>query len=114
MQKYKLILDRFNKNSDTIVFDNRDLAMDYIREHNELKQWSLEKVFDTQFVKNLTDEQLLVEYDNIRSAMSYYNAAEGNWSSETEARNKTQKNLELIRSEVVLRKLTPNPGNFLL
>ena len=35
----------------------------------------------------LSDETLLKEAHRLASAVSYYNAAEGNWSQETVARN---------------------------
>lgn len=33
-------------------------------------------------MKNLTDEELVTKTHKLASSMSYYNAAEGNWSQE--------------------------------
>lgn len=67
---------------------------------------------DNEFV-NLSDDDLLEEYDDARNLMSYYNAAEGNWSSETGARNECSSYLGTVRSEIDVRNLTPNAGTFL-
>lgn len=39
---------------------------------------------------SMTDEVLLDEVHRLAVSVSYYNAAEGNWSSETEARNEVK------------------------
>ena len=60
-----------------------------------------------------TDEQILDAYDNARGSMSYYNAAEGNWSSETDERNKAYHYLNEVGTELQRRNLTGRPGNYL-
>lgn len=62
---------------------------------------------------NMSDEKLLDKYDEARSLMSYYNAAEGSWSSETEARAQASANLNEIRKELAARGLVGRPGNYL-
>lgn len=62
----------------------------------------------------LTDTEVLHQYDLARSDMSYYNAAEGNWSQETNARNAASVYLSEVWKEVNNRGLTPRPGNYLL
>lgn len=61
----------------------------------------------------LTDDELLDEYDSARGTMSYYNAAEGNWSKETEARNKAREFLNRVAEELKKRNLEGRPGNYL-
>jgi len=67
---------------------------------------------DSDF-KDLSDDELLTEYDDARSLMSYYNAAEGNWSKETGARNECSFYLNEVRNEISIRDLTPNTGTYL-
>lgn len=64
-------------------------------------------------LSELTDEQVLDEYDSARGTMSYYNAAEGNWSSETEERNKASAYLSAVRKELNKRNLIGRPGDYL-
>lgn len=67
----------------------------------------------TEKVKAMTDEELVLEYDEARGTMSYYNAAEGSWSSETSARNEARDYLDVVRTEMNARNLTPNKGTYL-
>ena len=62
----------------------------------------------------MTDEEVLDQYDYARGDMSYYNAAEGNWSKETNARNAAKSYLNEVWAEVTKRNLMPHPGNYLL
>ena len=62
----------------------------------------------------MTDEEVLDQYDSARSDMSYYNAAEGNWSQETNARNAARAYLNDVWAEITKRSLTPRQGNYLL
>jgi hypothetical protein len=61
-----------------------------------------------------TDEQILDAADSARSSMSYYNAAEGNWSRETNARNACRAYLSEVYKELSKRELKARPGNYLL
>jgi len=63
--------------------------------------------------KVISDAEILEEYDNARGLMSYYNAAEGNWSQETGARNECSAYLSKVRKELTERDLIPNKGTFL-
>ena len=62
---------------------------------------------------HLSDEEVLNCYDLARSRMSYYNAAEGNWSKETTERNNAKHYLNIVRSELKRRRLEGRPGNYL-
>ena len=62
---------------------------------------------------NMTDVELLDSYDKARRLLSYHNAAESSWSSETTARNKATRDRNEILSIIESRKLTPNEGNYL-
>lgn len=64
-------------------------------------------------LEEMNDYDLLEEYDSARGSMSYYNAAESSWSSETDDRNKASANLDLVWKEVKRRGLTPNAGQYL-
>ena len=63
---------------------------------------------------DMTDEQILDAYDAVRSRMSFFNAAEGNWGRETGARNACSTRLDNIRGELESRGLVARPGQYLL
>jgi hypothetical protein len=65
-------------------------------------------------LNEMTDEEVLDAFDSIRSDVSYYNAAEGNWSRETTERNAAKKRMQEIWLEIQKRNLTSRPGNYLL
>ena len=71
-------------------------------------EWYKEGEFEV-----VSDAEILEEYDNARGLMSYYNAAEGNWSKETGARNECSAYLSKVRKELNSRDLVPNKGSFL-
>ena len=56
-------------------------------------------------LKLLTDEQLIEETHRLAVSVSYYNAAEGNWSAETEARNATKRAFWAAQEEMDARGL---------
>jgi len=56
-------------------------------------------------LSTLTNEQLLEEVHRLAVSVSYYNAAEGNWSSETEARNAAKAEFREARKELDARSL---------
>ena len=60
-----------------------------------------------------TDEEILDEFDSARSSMSYYNAAEGNWSAETEGRTAAYAYLREVSDELDKRNLEGRPGTYL-
>lgn len=62
---------------------------------------------------DFSDEKILDMYDDIRGQMSYYNAAEGNWSKETQARNATRARMYEISAELDKRGLEGRPGEYL-
>ena len=64
-------------------------------------------------LSKMSDEQVVEEYDSARGSMSYYNAAEGNWSSEAEGRGLARDYLNLVGDEMEKRNLTANEGSFL-
>lgn len=49
---------------------------------------------------SMTDEMLLDEVHRLAVSVSYYNAAEGNWSAETAARNEVKGKFNLARDEL--------------
>lgn len=51
----------------------------------------------------LTDEELIKEVHDLASRVSYYNAAEGNWSQETEARNEVKAKFWKAQDEMATR-----------
>lgn len=53
----------------------------------------------------LSDEQLIEETHRLARSVSYYNAAEGNWSQETEARNATKAEFWAALDEMAARDL---------
>lgn len=65
-------------------------------------------------IKSLTDEQLLSETHRLARAVSYYEAAERNWSAETAARNKTRAEFNEARKEMDLREIVFENKGYLL
>ena len=65
-------------------------------------------------IKSLTDEQLLSETHRLARAVSYYEAAERNWSSETVARNRTKAEFREARKEMELREIEFENKGYLL
>ena len=63
---------------------------------------------------NYTDDEVLTEAHNVASRLSYYNAAEGNWSREAEARSACQKEWNAIMNEVRSRGLEFENRGYLL
>lgn len=51
----------------------------------------------------LTNEELKEEVHRLAVSVSYYNAAEGNWSAETEARNAVKKEFWAAQDELKAR-----------
>ena len=54
-------------------------------------------------LKTMTDEELKEEVHRLACSVSYYNAAEGNWSAETEARNAVKKEFWEAQAELESR-----------
>jgi len=52
-------------------------------------------------------QELIEKFKSKLSSMSYYNAAEGDWSRETEARNKCSKELKDIAKNLKYQGLNP-------
>jgi len=69
--------------------------------------------YNDEEINIVKDDKILEEYDDARSLMSYYNAAEGNWSSETTARNECSAYLRTVFNQIESRNLTPNKGSYL-
>lgn len=63
---------------------------------------------------SMTDEMLLDEVHRLASSVSYYNAAEGNWSSETEARNEVKAKFHAAREELARRNIAFENRGYLL
>lgn len=51
----------------------------------------------------MDDQELLVEIDRLARDLSYYNAAEGSWIKETEARNACRKEFHACLAEMKIR-----------
>lgn len=62
----------------------------------------------------MTDEMLLDEVHKLASSVSYYNAAEGNWSSETVARNDANYKFRSARTELDRRGIQFENRGYLL
>lgn len=65
-------------------------------------------------IKSLSDDQLLSETHRLARAVSYYEAAEGNWRAETAARNKTKAEFSEARREMELREIEFENKGYLL
>lgn len=52
---------------------------------------------------SMTDEMLLDEVHRLAVSVSYYNAAEGNYSAETEARNEVKSKFWAAQDELARR-----------
>lgn len=63
---------------------------------------------------SMTDEMLLDEVHRLASSVSYYNAAEGNWSSETQARNECKAMFRAAREELARRNIEFENRGYLL
>ena len=63
---------------------------------------------------DMTDEQLIEETHRLARSVSYYNAAEGNWSQETADRESTKAAFWLAQSEMETRGLTFENRGYLL
>ena len=64
--------------------------------------------------QSYTDNDVLEEYNNMASRLSYYNAAEGNWRQETQARLACQKEYREVMKEVNDRGLEFENRGYLL
>jgi hypothetical protein len=63
---------------------------------------------------SMTDEMLLDEVHRLASSVSYYNAAEGNWSSETADRVATNAKFRAAREELARRNMMFENRGYLL
>jgi len=63
---------------------------------------------------SMTDEMLLDEVHRLAVSVSYYNAAEGNWSQETEARNEAKSKFWSAQEELTRRKIPFEDKGYLL
>lgn len=63
---------------------------------------------------SMTDEMLLDEVHRLAISVSYYNAAEGNWSSETEAREATKTRFRAAQNELDRRGILFENRGYLL
>lgn len=64
--------------------------------------------------KSMTDEKLTEEVHRLASAVSYYNAAEGNWSREAAERETTRAEFWTALSEMKKRGIEFENKNYLL
>jgi DUF438 domain-containing protein len=64
--------------------------------------------------EELTDEELTEAVRKQSERMSFYNAAESNWSSETTARNACRAKLNSLGKELARRNLPYPKGDYLL
>jgi len=64
--------------------------------------------------QEMTDESLIEETHRLARAVSYYNAAEGNWSQETEARNAVKAEFWAAEDEMRKRGLVFEDIGYLL
>ena len=63
----------------------------------------------------LSDTEVLDIYDNARSKVAFYNAADGSsWHNETDGRQAARRWLAEVQEEVDSRDLKPRKGNYLL
>jgi hypothetical protein len=65
-------------------------------------------------IQELTNEELIKETHRLASSMSYYNAAEGNWSQERVAREACAAELQEALVEMRARGLEFDGGGYLL
>jgi hypothetical protein len=65
-------------------------------------------------ITSLSDETLIEETHRLARAVSYYNAAEGNWSQEAEARNATKKEFWDAQDEMEKRGLVFENKGYLI
>lgn len=65
-------------------------------------------------IKTLNDEALIEETHRLARSMSYYNAAEGNWSAERAEREACKKEFWAARSEMDSRNLVFENIGYLL
>lgn len=65
-------------------------------------------------INTMTDEQLTEETHRLARAMSYYNAAEGNWSRETAEREACYAEFKQARSEMTSRGLVFDNSGYLI
>lgn len=63
---------------------------------------------------SMTDEMLLDEVHRLAVSVSYYNAAEGNYSAETEARNETKAKFWAAETELTRRGIKFENKGYLL
>jgi hypothetical protein len=65
-------------------------------------------------IDTMTDEQFIKETHRLAGAMSYYNAAEGNWSRETADREACYADFKQARSEMTRRGLVFENTGYLI
>ena len=65
-------------------------------------------------IQELTNEELIKETHRLASSMSYYNAAEGNWSQERVAREACASALQEALVEMRARGIEFDGGGYLL
>ena len=88
--------------------DNNDL------DDNGIPYGYAETLITHQDYVKLSDDEILDLQYMVKQQMSGFNAAEGNWTSETNGRNLCRARMLTIGNEVEQRGLTPKPGTFLL
>lgn len=74
--------------------------------------WGLTSI---TMLKELTDDELIIEYLLCANQLSYYNAAEGSdWYTETNARKEAKKQFDDVKKEIADRKIIEPTGDWLL
>lgn len=63
---------------------------------------------------DMTNEQLITETHRLASSLSYYNAAEGNWSRERDAREACQRDFYAAYAEMKSRNIEFENKGYLL
>lgn len=71
------------------------------------------EILKVEDFEDVTDERILEAFDDARSVVSYYNAAEGNWAKETNTRNSANTYLFKVSTELRKRGLTAKSGRYL-
>ena len=65
-------------------------------------------------ISEISNEMLIANWHDAASDVSYFNAAEGEWSRETVARERARDRLRWITNEILSRNLKVPTGNYLL
>ncbi len=97
-----------------VEFEDQDKIQEYINNNTPEGYQFFRSTRSDPDLSILTDQELLSEWHIAATNVSFFNAAEGNWREETEARNKCKNWYTQVVAAAKSRGLTLDTSNYLL